>query len=149
MATIEALGPVSSDFGHRQGVGLDDPQATRRGLGESLEQACEPGVGLDGDDPGVRFQQGAGEAPGAWSDFEDALARFELGQPDDFAADVEVEQEVLAEAFVRLDAGRREGGAGGGQGVQVHAARRRAMSAASRIAAIRLSGRALPDPAIS
>ncbi|MGZ5985695.1 MAG: 4-hydroxythreonine-4-phosphate dehydrogenase PdxA, partial [Caulobacteraceae bacterium] len=73
------------------------------------------------------------------------------GQAGDLAGDVEVEQEVLAETLVGEDAvGRQDVAEGRQAGESVrHAARRPAMAAAVRTAAIRLSGRAIPWPATS
>ena len=71
-------------------------------------------------------------------------------EPHDLAADVEVEQEVLAEPLVRVEARGGERRAERRQGQQAHPpARLTAISAARRMAAMRLSGRARPLPAMS
>ena len=140
-------GPARARLVHLQGVGVDHRQSAVRRAREVRQQGEEAGVGLHGDHPRAGLEQGPGQPAGSRSDLDHRLALEGPGQPGDLAADVEVEEEVLAEALVG-------GQAGGAQGVAQrrglgHLARFAAMTAARRIAAIMLSGLARPRPAMS
>src|SRR5471032_229833 len=110
---------------------MDDLQSAARDLGELTQDRQEPLILLHGDYASAGVQQGAGEAAGAWADLDHRLARYGLRQAGDLAADVQVEEEVLAKPLVRGDPGIREELAQGRQVVRTHAAARRAAISAA------------------
>src|SRR6185369_1718997 len=85
---------------------------------------------------------------GAGAHLDDDVAGAKLRQARDLAGDVEVEQEVLAEGFAGHQAMLGERFAKRRQVLEAHS-RVRAIWSASRTAAIRLSARARPRPAMS
>ena len=125
----------------RQGVGEGEREAAREFPAESLERGREPLVLFHRDHPGSGFEQGAGEATGSRSHFDDRIVPRQSGQADDLVGEVAVEQEMLPEASVCARPGACH--------VHQPLRRRAAISAARRMAAIRLSARARPRPAIS
>ena len=133
-----------------QSVRLDHLKAAGRRLGEFAQQRQEAAVLLDRNQPaGVAFQERPGQAAGPRTHLDHCVALEGPGQARDLAGDVQVQQEVLAEALLGEQAVGGQALAQGRQIVEAHAARREASSAAVRMAAIRLSGRAIPRPAMS
>ena len=136
-----------------KGIGFDQFEPPSGGRLQLAEGAESPGIHLDGNDTGRPFeQQGAREPARTRTDLDHRP--FAQGRRGACYATrkVEVEQEVLAEALLRVEAMRRDGLAQGRQGLDaVHAQgrRRRAMSSAMSMAASRLDGSARPVPAIS
>src|SRR5204862_1969556 len=110
------------------------------------------------DDPvGALFEQGTGQAAGPGPDLDNAHPIERRSGARDAPRHIEVEDEILAKALLRRDpvpgndlAQRRKGPGIGNDKIGNHPRwRRPAISAASRKAAIRLSGRAIPWPAMS
>jgi hypothetical protein len=157
----DVVGQVGDDAARRrakrgridgQRIGLDDLQpALCRGLelGQSVER---PRIDLDRHDAGRPFeQQGAGEATRPGADLDGRALIERRGRAGDAAGQVEVEQEMLAEAFAGVEAmaGNRLAQRRQGRYVHRQVPRRRAMSSAIAKAAIRLAGSARPVPAMS
>src|SRR5262249_13160814 len=101
-------------------------------------------------------QQGAREAARARPDLDDGALVERLGSARDAPRQVEVEQEVLAEPLAGIEAVTGDGLAQRRQRrharshlIHAQVLRRRAMSSAMAIAAIRLAGSARPVPAMS
>ncbi len=120
-----------------------------RDLGKCCQAAL---VALDGDDAfGAMHQQRAGQAAGAGADLDDRGLREVAGGPRDLAGQIEVEQEILAERFLRLKPMTLDDFTQRRQAVEAHrtAVSLSARNRASCSAAIRLSGRAMPFPAMS
>ena len=107
---------------------------------------------LDGDDAGRAFEkQRPGEAAGPRANFDDGRSFERSGGAGDAAGEIEIEQEILAEALARAkprgadDVAERRQPVRRAQGAGVRAWR--CMASASRKASIRLRGLALPVPA--
>ena len=136
-----------------QGIVLDQMKLAGSRVAEAVEQGKEPRVHLNRNDLGTGFEQGAGQAAGAGADLDHGLAFDHLGQAGDLAGDIEVEQEMLAKALLGQKAVLFERLTDGGKVFEAHgrtcAARLLAIWSAMRMAAIRLSGRAMPCPAMS
>ena len=94
-------------------------------------------------------QQRAGQAAGARADLVEHAAVFRAGGAGDLAGEIEVEQEILAQRFLRRQAVRGDHVAQRRQIIGSSVARRSAISAAILIAAIMLRASALPVPAMS
>ena len=107
---------------------------------------------LDGDDARRAFEQKrTGEPAGAGADLDDGHALERTGGAGDAARQIEIEQEVLAEALLGGEAGRADHLAERRQSVRRAHARSsaaRLMASARRSASIRLRGLALPVPAM-
>ena len=87
-------------FLHLQGVGLDDGQAARTVV-QFGQQGDEARILLDQHHLArIAFQQGASQAAGAGTDLDDGAAVEGPGVADDLPRDVQVQQEVLAEALL-------------------------------------------------
>src|SRR6516162_3825301 len=156
---------VSHDFAGRirelgriepQRVAGDELKPVRVGRGKLAESGEASRVALDRDDPACAGgQQCPGQAAGAGADFDNGRMVEPPGSASDPARQVEVQQEVLPETLARGYAVRSDDLAQRRQrgrrwiAFQAIAGRLPAISAASRNAAIRLSGRALPWPAIA
>ena len=130
------------------GDNLEPPGIGRGDIGKRRQAAL---VLLDGDDAGrTLHEQRSGEAAGPWADLDDGRAFERSRGAGDAAGEIEVEQEILAEAFPRGkpqvadDVAKRRQPVWRAQGVA--SAFRRIVSA-RRKASIRLRGLALPVPA--
>src|SRR5689334_6642120 len=102
--------------------------------------------------PGPGFEQGSRQAARSRTDFDYAARVERSGGAGDAPRHIEVEDEILPEAAARPNAVLRDDLAQRRQRDQIGGHLpwcRAAISAASRNAAIRLSGRATPCPAIS
>ena len=158
----DAIGQIGDDAGRRgqreraivdlPGIGGNDVEPSRierRDIGQRRQAAL---VLLDGDHAGGAFeQQRPGEAAGAGAYLDDGDLFERPRRAGDAPGQVEIEQEVLAEAFL-----------GGEPEVADHLAERRqavgrgharasvfsCMAAARRSASIRLRGLAWPVPAM-
>src|SRR5690606_25242270 len=116
------------------------------------QAAC---IALDGDDAfGAECQDGARQAAGAGADLDHRMVLDGAGGAGDLLRQVKIEKEVLAERLpgvqpVPLDdvAKRRKSVGRGHRRLSLMACSLRASSSASRSAASRLSGRAMPLPA--
>jgi len=126
------------------------------GGGELFESRKAARVTLDCDDPvGAGCKQCACQSAGTGADLDDCRMLEPTSGARDPSRQIEVEQEVLAEASACGDAvpgddlaQRRRWWRSGVAG-QPAAVRLAAISPAIRSAAIRLSGRAVPWPAIA
>ena len=117
----------------------------RADIGERRERAQ---VALDRDHLLCALREKrARKAAGAGADLDDGDARKRPRGAGDFAGQVEVEQEVLAERLARVEAVRRDHVAQARQSVGGEA--HRVNRSASLIAAMRLAGLARPFPAMS
>ena len=117
----------------------------RSDLGERAKRAR---VALDRDHFACALKhERARKAAGAGSDLDDDDARERPRGAGDFAGQVEVEQEVLAERLARVEPVRRDHVAQAGQSVRGED--HRVNRSASFTAAMRLAGLARPFPAIS
>ena len=97
-------GPQVRQIGS-QGVGLDDLQPPGGRLDQLLEGRDGPGVDFHGDDvAGALQQQGAREPAGAGTDLDHGAAGERRRGAGDAPGQVEVEQEMLAEALARIEA---------------------------------------------
>ena len=129
-----------------QGIGFDKIESPpRRGL--QLEQGPErPGIDLDRHDAGSAFQQeGARETSGPRADLDNGSLAERCRGAGNAPREVQVEQEVLAEALPGIETvccDRFPQGRQGLDGVHAQAPRRRAMSSAMSMAARRLAGSA-------
>ena len=132
----------------RQCIARDDGEPAGIVCGDFLQRGKAALVALDRDDMLCAIEkQRACQAAGTGADLDDGRAGQVAGSARHLGGDVEVEQEVLAERllgaqFVPCDhvAQRR-------QSVDAHV--RRLIRSAMSIAASRLSGRAMPLPAMS
>ena len=107
------------------GVALDDGEAALGGGGEFGQERQKARIHLHGHDPGAGLEEGASEATGAWADLQDHVVFADFSQAGNFAGDVEVEEEVLAERFLGQEAVGLKTVPQGRQAGEVHAARRR------------------------
>ena len=129
-------------------VGLDDLEALRVTSGDLGESRQAARIALDGDHPfRALSEKRARQAARTRADLDDGDAGERPARPRDARGQVEVEQEVLAERFLRREPvalhdlpQRRQ---------RIDAAHRAASRAASCRAAMRLVGRAMPCPAMS
>jgi hypothetical protein len=114
-------------------------------LGERRQRAL---VALDGDHYLCAFgEERAGQAAGAGADLDDGDASERTSRARDFAGQVEVEKEILAERLAGVEPAARHHLAQRRQ--PVGGERHRVSRSASLSAAIRLAGLATPRPAIS
>ena len=120
-------------------------------LGDIVERRQRALVALDRDDAlGAQRQQRARQAAGAGADLDDGRAFERACGARDPRGEVEVEQEVLAEGFARRQGMFANDVAQRRQIVdRAHEGLVAAIRAASRNAATRLDGLALPVPAMS
>jgi hypothetical protein len=121
---------------------------------ELTERCKTPGIAFNRDDAaGTRRQQCPRQTPGTRADLDDSGVVEPSGGARDPACQIEVEEKVLTEAFASdyamlendLAQWRQRGWPR--PRLQAVASRFAAISAASRSAAMRLSGRAVPRPA--
>ena len=161
----DVVGQVGDDLGRSghdarfvdlEGVGRDHAKATGEVAGELVEGREATPVALDGDDlDRARRQQLARQAAGPGADLEHPPAVQRARRADDAADQVAIVQEVLAQRSGRADAvprhdlAQRLDAIAVGQDGRYDRRRRAAISAASRIAAIKLPARAAPVPAMS
>ena len=79
---------------------MDDVQPAGIALGDLAKRGKAALVALDGDDlPRTRGEQRAGQPAGPRADLDDGDAVEVAGGPGDARREVEVEEEILAEAF--------------------------------------------------
>jgi hypothetical protein len=168
----DVVGKVGDDLAGRprerhqvevEGVGSDDFEALGIGSGKLGKCRETAPVALDRDDPaGAAGEQCPCQTAGTGADLDYRRVVEPTCRPRNPTRQIEIEQEILTEALVsdnpvtRDDlAQRRQRGRGrvGRRGFaripQPADARLTAISAASRNAAIRLSARAIPRPAIA
>ena len=137
---------------HLSRIGADDvePAGIERGDRRKCRQAAL--VFLDSDDARGAFEQKrAGEAARSRADLDDGHAFEGSGGAGDAARQIEIEQEVLAEALLGGEPGRADHLAERGQSIrraQARSSAARLMASARRSASIRLRGLALPVPAM-
>ncbi len=144
-----------------ESVGRHNVEPVRIERGNLLQGGNGPFVALDRDHTGgAERQQSAGESARSGTDFQHGNAGEFSRRARDARGEVQVEQEILSERFPRHEtvladhlAQRRQavGGAAhdAGRGSALAAIVDSASRAASRSAAIRLVGSALPVPAMS
>ena len=86
-------------------VGFEDGEAAGVGFGEVLEGGDGAAVEFDGEDVGGwGGEQGAGQAAGARADLDDVARVHWAGGPDDPFDQGLVEEEVLAEGLLGVEA---------------------------------------------
>lgn len=85
-------------------VGRDEVEA-RVVMEEIGEQGLQAVIDFDGDDAGSAVEEDFGKGAGAGANFEDEVFGGEVGGVDEFAHEVEVDEEVLAEAMSRGEFG--------------------------------------------
>ena len=89
---------------HLHGVGANDDEPTFGDVDERPQQFDEAGIALHRHDLGDAFvQQRARQAAGAGPDLQHGRTLQRAGQAGDLAGEVQVEQEMLAEALVRRE----------------------------------------------
>src|SRR5690606_10080203 len=133
-------------------VAGDDLQPARPVRGNFLQGAEAARVALDRDHAlRAMCQQRPRQAPWPGADLDHRRLLQRSGGASDLAGEVEVEQEVLAELFAGAQPEALDHLTQRRQAVAAHAGAisRAAISPAIFSAAIRLSGRALPVPAMS
>lgn len=126
---------------------MEHLKAPWKGGGQFLQQGQEAGVTLDGCDPRAGLKKRLGESARARTDLDDMVRGARFRQTGDLPGDVQVEKKMLAQTLVRLEAM-------GGEAIRNpdgkgQCDRRRAISPAMRRAAMKLSARARPLPAMS
>ena len=137
---------------NRQRIGFEHLEAARimrRDFGKGRKAAA---VLLDGHHLACAIgEQRPGQATGAGADLDHGAGRKISGGAGNARGQVEVEQEILAERLLRVEAVRTDHLAQGRQAVDLAHSRfsGSARTAAMRNAAARLCGLALPVPAIS
>ena len=161
----DVVGQISNNLARRiRQLGRVEPervcgdQLETSGIGgsEVAESRETAPIALDRNDPACTGgKQRPGQAAGAGADLDDGRVIERSGGAGNPAGQIEVEQEILAEPLACGDpmpgddlAQRRQRRVRGAAS-QPAAPRLAAISAASRSAAIRLSARALPWPAIA
>ena len=137
-------------FPHLQRVGLDDVHLAGIGGAYFVQGAEETRILLDdGEMFDAVFENAPGQTARTGADLDGLGVAHITGQAGDLAGQVEIEQEVLAKAFLGAEIMRGNNLAQGREPVFAHDARCPAISPAVRIAATRLSGRAVMEAAIS
>ena len=95
------------------GIGGEDPRPTARDLGQRLD---ETPVDLDSGHLGAGLEQSQRQRAEARPDLDNGVTRLHPRQPDDLADRVLIDDEVLSQRAVRLEAvpghDLQEGGAG-------------------------------------
>ena len=108
----DAIGEVGDDARRRlqaKGAKVDLPRIAddnlepiRIGRSDVGERRQAARVLLDGDDARCALhQQRSGEAAGSWANLDNGRAFERSGGAGDAAGEIEIEQEILAEAFPR------------------------------------------------
>ena len=127
---------------------MDDGQAPVGDAGEGGEQGKEASISFHRRDLRAQFQQGARQSSWPRAHFQHPFAGRNISDSRYLPADIEIKQKVLTQPLVCVQL--RQGVTQWRQLGEIHTAPRRvAILAAIRKAAIKLSGRAWPLPAIS